>query len=61
MVIPYLIGLAFILVGWFLSITYIGFSAIQTGSIKWKIPGLVLILIGAYIPPIWSRIRGRGD
>lgn len=60
MVIPYLIGLAFILVGWLMSIMYIGLGAIQTNtSITGKIPGLVLILIGAYIPPIWSKIRGN--
>ena len=58
MVIPYLIGLLLILLGWFLSIAYIGFNAIPgDSSINWKIPGLILILIGAYIPPIWLKIR----
>lgn len=60
MIIPYLIGLAFIIVGWLMSILYVGLGAIQTNtSIARKIPGLVLILIGAYIPPIWSKIRGK--
>jgi hypothetical protein len=60
LIIPYLIGLVFILAGWLMSILHIGLSTIQTDtSITGKIPGLVLILIGAYIPPIWSKIRGK--
>ncbi len=64
-ILPNLIGLGLIVIGWGVSIGIVGvgtrlrtYEEIQffsTGTIL----GLALIIIGAYVPRIWNKIRGK--
>lgn len=64
-VLPHLIGLAMMIIGWYISIADVGITTrIKTyEEIKFiSIPtilGLILILAGAYVPRIWARIKGK--
>jgi hypothetical protein len=64
-ILPNLIGLGLILVGWYISIVDVGLTTRVKSyqEIKyittWTLLGLVLIMIGAYIPRIWNKIRGK--
>jgi hypothetical protein len=59
-ILPHLIGIALILIGWYISILNVGLTRFQTNILftKWTVMGLVLILIGAYLPEVWRKIRG---
>lgn len=60
-IIPNLIGLCFMVGGWFISILNVGLTRFQPNVLftKWTLFGLVLIIIGAYIPVVWSKMRGK--
>jgi hypothetical protein len=57
---PHLIGLLFIFGGWYVSILNVGLARFQENVLftKTTLIGLVLIIIGAYIPNVWNKIRG---
>ena len=57
-VIPNLIGLGMILIGWYISILNVGLNRFQDDVLftKWTLFGLILIILGAYTPRIWSKI-----
>jgi len=59
--IPYSIGLVLMVLGWYISILNVGLARFQENVLftKWTLIGLILIIAGAYIPPIWNKIRGR--
>lgn len=60
-IIPNLIGLCFMIGGWFISILNVGLTRFQPNVLftKWTLFGLILIIIGAYIPVVWSKMRGK--
>jgi len=60
-VLPNLIGIGLMVFGWYLSILNVGLTRFQANVLftKWTLLGLALILIGAYVPRVWNRIRGR--
>lgn len=60
-ILPNLVGIGLMIVGWYLSILNVGLTRFQANVLftKWTLLGLALILIGAYVPRIWNRIRGR--
>ncbi|PJZ69860.1 hypothetical protein CH373_10710 [Leptospira perolatii] len=55
---PHFVGLVLILVGWWTTIINVGMLRFTDQSYfnQWTISGLVLILIGAYLPEIWIFI-----
>ncbi|WCL50566.1 hypothetical protein [Leptospira sp. GIMC2001] len=58
-ILPHLIGLVCIVSGWYVAIINVGlFKFNQERSLHTKetLAGLVLIIIGAYIPHIWIGI-----
>ena len=59
--IPYSIGLILMVLGWYISILNVGLARFRENVLftKWTLIGLILIIAGAYIPPIWNKIRGR--
>lgn len=59
-ILPHLIGIGLIIIGWYISILNVGLTRFQTNILftKWTVMGLALILIGAYLPEVWRRIRG---
>ena len=59
-IIPHGIGLLFIFAGWYISILNVGLARFQENVLFTKTTeiGLILIIIGAYIPPVWNKIRG---
>ena len=59
-IIPHIIGLLFIFAGWYISILNVGLARFQENILftKTTLIGLILIIIGAYIPPVWNKIRG---
>jgi hypothetical protein len=59
-IIPHLIGLVLIILGWYISILNVGLTRFQPDVLftKWTFFGLCLILAGAYLPEIWLGIRG---
>lgn len=60
-IIPNLIGLFFIVLGWYISILNVALARFQTNILftKWTFAGLVIIIIGAYIPFVWHLIANR--
>ena len=60
-VLPNLIGIGLMVFGWYLSILNVGLTRFQANVLftKWTLLGLALILIGAYVPRVWNKIRGR--
>ena len=61
--IPHLVGLAFIIIGWMIPIIDTGMDRLSGNQI-WKgasVSGLVLIIIGAYIPETWISILKKKD
>lgn len=58
-ILPHIAGLAFIFAGWYISILNVGLARFQENILftKTTFLGLVLIIIGAYIPEIWIKIR----
>lgn len=59
--IPHIIGLGLIFAGWIIPIIDTGMDRFSTKSIftNTNIFGLVLILIGAYLPDIWIGIMEK--
>ncbi len=59
-ILPHLIGIGLIVIGWYISILNVGLTRFQTNILftKWTVMGLALILIGAYLPEVWRKIRG---
>ena len=59
-IIPHGIGFLFIFAGWYISILNVGLARFQDNILftKTTLIGLILIIIGAYIPPVWNKIRG---
>ena len=59
-ILPHLIGFGLIVIGWYISILNVGLTRFQTNILftKWTVTGLVLILVGAYLPEVWRKIRG---
>lgn len=64
-ILPNLIGLCLMVIGWYISIVDIGLNTRIKSyqEIKYittlSLVGLVMIIIGAYIPRIWNKIRGK--
>lgn len=60
LIIPHFIGLLFIFGGWYISILNVGLTRFTENVLftKTTLTGLLLIIIGAYIPPVWKKIRG---
>ena len=60
-VVPHLIGLGLMVGGWFISIVDIGLNKFTANpmmnTVTWT--GLLMVLIGAYLPEIWIGIRER--
>ena len=59
--IPHLVGLGLMVVGWLFSINYVGLNKFQSNVLFTKETGLglLMIVIGAYLPEIWIGIRGK--
>lgn len=58
-ILPHFIGLVFMIAGWYIAIINVGlFKFNQERSLHTKetLAGLLLILIGAYVPHIWAGI-----
>jgi hypothetical protein len=60
-IISHLVGLIFIFGGWYVSILNVGLARFQENVLftKTTLIGLLMIIIGAYIPNIWNKIRGN--
>jgi hypothetical protein len=60
-ILPNLLGLLVMIIGWYISILNVGLTRFQADVLftKWTLFGLILIIIGAYIPRLWSKIRGN--
>ncbi|MBM9579387.1 hypothetical protein JWG45_19785 [Leptospira sp. 201903070] len=58
-VIPHIVGLMLIAIGWYVSILNVGLTRFTENVLisKWTVGGLILILIGAYLPEIWIGVR----
>lgn len=58
---PQVIGLVVMVLGWYISIVNVGLDKLSAPSIftqaSWT--GLMLILIGAYLPQIWIAILNK--
>jgi hypothetical protein len=60
-VIPHLVGLGLMVAGWLFSINYVGLNKFQSNVLFTKETGLglLMIVIGAYLPEIWIGIRNK--
>jgi len=60
-IIPHTVGLGLIVVGWYISILNVGLNRFQGDVLftKWTGMGLLIIIIGAYLPEIWIGIRTK--
>ncbi len=64
-IVPNLIGFCLMIAGWYISIVDVGIrTRIKTyQEIEYitflTIIGLAMILIGAFLPRVWSKIRGK--
>lgn len=58
-IIPHTVGIILIAIGWYVSILNVGLTRFTENVLisKWTVGGLVLILIGAYLPEIWIGTR----
>lgn len=58
---PQVIGFALMFIGWYVSIVNVGLDKLTSPSIftKESWTGLVLILIGAYLPQIWIAVLNK--
>ncbi len=52
------IGIMLMVVGWYISIINVGLSRYTTNVLftKWTMAGLILIILGAYLPRLWGKI-----
>lgn len=55
---PNMVGIGLMVVGWYISLLNVGLSRFQSTVLftRWTFLGLVLIIIGAYMPRIWTKI-----
>jgi len=60
-IIPHSIGLLLIIIGWYISILNVGLTRFQSDVLftKWTGFGLLMIVVGAYLPWVWTGIRGK--
>jgi len=60
-IIPHAVGLLLIVMGWYISILNVGLTRFQADVLftKWTGMGLLMIIIGAYLPSIWIGIRDK--
>jgi hypothetical protein len=60
-ILPNLIGLVLIVIGWYISILNVGLTRFQADVLftKWTLLGLFMIVVGAYLPRAWNRLRGK--
>lgn len=58
---PQIIGLVMMILGWYISIVNVGLDKLSSPSIftKTSWTGMLLILIGAYLPQIWIAILNK--
>jgi hypothetical protein len=58
-IVPHIIGILLIILGWLLCIINIGIDRFSSKGIfnYVTLSGLLLILLGAYIPEVWIGIR----
>ncbi len=58
---PQGIGFILIVIGWYMSIVDAGLVKFSSVSIitTWTMTGLVLILLGAYLPQIWIFLLNK--
>jgi hypothetical protein len=58
-ILPNLIGLGLMAGGWYISILNVGLTRFQPDVLftKWTLLGLLMIVIGAYIPMVWNKIK----
>ncbi|MBM9500994.1 hypothetical protein JWG44_12100 [Leptospira sp. 201903071] len=58
-VIPHTVGVILIAIGWYVSILNVGLTRFTENVLisKWTVGGLVMILVGAYLPEIWIGTR----
>ncbi|TGK01283.1 hypothetical protein EHQ53_08750 [Leptospira langatensis] len=58
---PNFIGLLLILLGWWTTIINVATLRFAGESYfnKWTYTGLILIIVGAYLPEIWIGIRNK--
>lgn len=56
---PYLLGFLLMVFGWYVSILNVGLARFQTDVLfsKWTGLGLLMILLGAYLPGIFLGIK----
>ena len=58
-IVPHIIGLLLIILGWLLCIINVGIDKFSSKSIFnfVTLSGLILIILGAYIPEVWIGIK----
>jgi len=58
---PHAVGLIFIVLGWYICILNVGLARFQPNVLftRWTLMGLIIIIVGAYIPDVWGWIRNR--
>lgn len=56
---PYLIGFFLMVFGWYVSILNVGLTRFQADVLftKWTGLGLLMILLGAYLPGIYLELK----
>jgi hypothetical protein len=52
------LGIGLMVLGWYISILNVGLARFQPNVLftKWTLLGLILIIIGAYLPRLWNKI-----
>lgn len=60
-ILPEWVGISCMIIGWYISILNVGLARFQKDILftKWTLIGLALIIIGAYLPRIWYKLRGE--
>lgn len=60
-IVPHAVGLLLIVMGWYISILNVGLTRFQADVLftKWTGMGLLMIVVGAYLPSIWIGIRDK--
>lgn len=62
---PYLIGFCLMVFGWYVSILNVGLTRFQADVLftKWTGLGLLMILLGAYLPGLYIAVKSyiKGD
>ncbi|MCU0848825.1 MAG: hypothetical protein MUD12_13150 [Spirochaetes bacterium] len=60
-IIPHMFSLGLMVMGWYISILNVGLSRFQENVLftKWTLIGLILIIVGAYLPHLWNSMRKK--